>query len=41
MPPLGNALIMESLATGDAEFFDGLLGQLVSVVCEERSPTKG
>ena len=41
VPPLGNALIMESLATGDAEFFDGLLGQLVSVGMRGKKPDEG
>ena len=36
MPPLGNALIMESLGTADADFFDGLLGQLVNVGAQEK-----
>jgi hypothetical protein len=35
-PPLGNALIMESLGTADADFFDGLLGQLVNVGAQEK-----
>jgi hypothetical protein len=41
VPSLGNALIMESLATGDAEFFDGLLGQLVNVGMREKKPDEG
>jgi hypothetical protein len=36
VPALGNALIMESLATADADFFDGLLGQLVNVGAQEK-----
>ena len=32
---------MESLATGDAEFFDGLLGQLVSVGMRGKKPDEG
>ena len=31
IPPLGNALIMESLGTADFDFYDGLLTQLVNV----------
>ena len=38
MPPLGNALIMESLATADVDFFDGLLGQLLNVGMQGKTP---
>jgi hypothetical protein len=30
MPSLGNALIMQALATADPDFFDGLLAQIVN-----------
>jgi hypothetical protein len=38
VPPLGNALIMESLATADVDFFDGLLGQLLNVGMQGKTP---
>jgi hypothetical protein len=38
VPPLGNALIMESLATADVDFFDGLLGQLLNVSMQGKTP---
>ena len=31
MPSLGQALVMQALGTADADFFDGLLSQLISV----------
>jgi hypothetical protein len=38
MPAVGNVLIMESLATADPDFFDGLLGQLVNVGTRGKVP---
>jgi hypothetical protein len=38
IPSLGNALIMEVFATADADFFDGLLSQLVSVGKQANTP---
>jgi hypothetical protein len=38
VPPLGNALIMESLGTADFDFFDGLLTQLVNVGTQGKNP---
>jgi hypothetical protein len=38
IPPLGNALIMESLGTADFDFYDGLLTQLVNVGTQGKEP---
>jgi hypothetical protein len=38
IPHLGNALIMDSLATADPDFFDGLLCQLVNVGAKGKIP---
>ena len=38
IPPLGNALIMESLGTADFDFYDGLLTQLVDVGTQGKNP---
>lgn len=40
-PSLGNALIMESLSTADADFFEGLLSQLVNVGSQGKKPDAG
>ena len=38
IPPLRNALIMESLGTADFDFYDGLLTQLVNVGTQGKTP---
>jgi hypothetical protein len=38
IPHLGNALIMESLGTADADFYDGLLSQLFNVGTQGKKP---
>jgi hypothetical protein len=38
MPLFGRALVMQALGTADADFFDGLLAQLVNASAQDKKP---